>query len=247
MQKTIKVRKSEIVFTIIVMFLAGFMAGTQCGSRSQEEVRQPELGGEVVVSMALPAVDSEGNGVVGILYTTVKPGTGKILVDTSRVLNYIDTQLSARTAATAASNYAKVNLSSVDIVYTIKVNASIIEGPSAGASMALSVLLALENMTADDIAITGTINADGSIGKVGSILEKGRVAKDNGAKMYMVPAGQSTIESTVRNTTCSRAGAMDVCKVNYISETINIGQYLGMEVHEVRNLHEAYQHFNRTV
>src|SRR3989338_2386621 len=246
MQKTIKVRKSEIVFTIIVMFLAGFMAGTQFGSRSQEQLRQPELGVEVVVSMALPAVDSEGNGVVGILYTTVKPGTGKILVDTSRVLNYIDTQLSARTAATAASNYAKVNLSSVDIVYTIRVNASIIEGPSAGASMALSVLLALENKTSDNIAITGTINPDWSIGKVGSILEKGLAAKENGTKIFLVPQGQSTAEKTTRNTTCSRFGQMDVCKVNYDAETIDISSYLGMEVHEVKDLHEAYQYFNRT-
>ena len=247
MPDKIKIKKSEITFAVIVVFISGFAAGTYFDQRAQEQLRHPDIGGEIVANMLLPAVDSEGNGVVGTLSTTVKPGTGKILVDASRVLNYLDIQLSARVAATAASNYAKVNLSNLDIIYTIKVNASIIEGPSAGASMALSVLLALENMTADDIAITGTINADGSIGKVGSILEKGRVAKDNGAKMYMVPAGQSTIESTVRNTTCSRAGAMDVCKVNYISETINIGQYLGMEVHEVRNLHEAYQHFNRTV
>src|SRR3989344_3838606 len=156
MAKTIKVKKSEIAFTIVVMFLVGFIAGMHFLPR-EVQLSQPNLDSEVVVSMALPAVDNEGNGVAGTLYTTVKPGTGKILVDTSKVLNYIDTQLSARTAASAAGNYAKVNLSSLDIIYTIKVNASIIEGPSAGASMALSVLLALENKTADGIVITGTI------------------------------------------------------------------------------------------
>src|SRR3989338_1473970 len=98
MEKTIKVKKSEIAFTIVVMFLVGFIAGMQFRPR-EVQLSQPNLDSEVVVSMALPAVDNEGNGVAGTLYTTVKPGTGKILVDTSRVLNYIDTQLWARPAA----------------------------------------------------------------------------------------------------------------------------------------------------
>src|SRR3989338_8603786 len=98
MAKIMRVKKSEIAFTIIVMFLVGFIAGAQFMPR-EAPFSQPNLDGEVVVSMALPAVDNEGNGVVGTLYTTVKPGTGKILVDTSKVLNYIDTQLWARPAA----------------------------------------------------------------------------------------------------------------------------------------------------
>ena len=245
MAKTIKVKKSEIAFTIAVMFLVGFIAGMQFVPR-EVQLNQPNLDGEVVVSMTLPAVDNEGNGVAGTLYTTVKPGTGKILVDTSRVLNYIDTQLSARTAAKAASNYAKVDLNGLDIIYVIKVNASIIEGPSAGASMALSVLLALENKTSGNITITGTISPDGTIGKVGSILEKGLAAKANGARTFLVPKGQATAEKTTRNTTCSRLGSMDVCKVNYLAENINIESYLGIEVHEVANLEEAYRYFNQS-
>jgi len=222
MAKTIKVKKSEIAFTIAVMFLVGFIAGMQFVPR-EVQLNQPNLDGEVVVSMTLPAV-----------------------VDTSRVLNYIDTQLSARTAAKAASNYAKVDLNGLDIIYVIKVNASIIEGPSAGASMALSVLLALENKTSGNITITGTISPDGTIGKVGSILEKGLAAKANGARTFLVPKGQATAEKTTRNTTCSRLGSMDVCKVNYLAENINIESYLGIEVHEVANLEEAYRYFNQS-
>src|SRR3989344_5859168 len=181
MTNHIKMRKLDLGFALVAFLMLGVLIGVQIVPKSSGQLAQPNLEGEVIITMPLPAVDSDGNGVVGTLYTTVKPGSGRIFVDTSRVLNYLDTQLSARTAAAAASNYAKVNLSRLDITYAIRVNASIIEGPSAGASMAVSVLLALENRTSDSIAMTGTINPDGTIGKVGAVLEKGRVAKENGA------------------------------------------------------------------
>ncbi|MBI4174608.1 MAG: hypothetical protein HY517_03100 [Candidatus Aenigmarchaeota archaeon] len=246
MTNQIKIKKFDLGFALLVFLMLGVLIGVQVTPRFSEQFIQPDIGGEVVITMPLPAVDSEGNGVVGTLFTTVKPGSGRIFVDTSRVLNYLDTQLSARTAATAASNYARVNLSSLDITYAIRVNASIIEGPSAGASMAVSVLLALENRTSDSIAMTGTINPDGSIGRVGAILEKGLVAKESGATVYLVPEGQAKAERTIRNTTCSKFGSMDICRVRYEAEIIDLGSFLGIEVHEVRDIGEAFQFFNRT-
>ena len=167
----ISLAKNDIVFALVVVFLLGFWAGINFAPQHQQNAINLE--DERVVKLSLPAVDNEGNGVVGVLSTSVKPGNGKILLDTSKVLNYIDTQLSGRVAASAAANYAKVSLNNIDVVYTIDVNASLIEGPSAGAAMSVSVLLALENKTAmQNIAITGTINPDGSIGKVGAVFEK---------------------------------------------------------------------------
>lgn len=244
----VKIKRGDFGFVIVVTFIVGFIAGVYLAPQNlQQPYKQPDLSGEVVVTMGLPAVDSEGNGVMGILYTTVKPGTGKILVDTSRVLNYLDTQLSGRIAATSASNYAKVNLSNLDIIYTIKVNASIIEGPSAGASMALSVLLALDNRTSDNIMITGTINLDGTIGRVGSVFEKARSAKESGADVFLVPSGQSTADKTTRSTVCNKVGPIEMCRINYNTERVNIGEHLGLGVYEVRDLAEAYEYFiNRT-
>lgn len=238
-----KIKKHELVFALAVAFLVGFAASDIVSSISQQQYAQPEVGEERTVAMLLPAVDSEGTGVIGTLYTTVKPGSGKILLDTSRILNYLDTQLSGRIAAKAASDYAKVNLSGMDITYTIKVNASLIEGPSAGSAMAVSVLLALENKTADNITMTGTINPDGTIGVVGSVLEKARVAKANGAVLFLVPKGQSTAEETVRARTCNRVNGAEVCRITYTAQTINISSALGIEVKEVRNIGEAYGYF----
>lgn len=241
----VKIKQYELAFIIAVAFAAGFVASNIAGTGQQ--LAQPEIGEERTVAMLLPAVDSEGSGVVGVLYTTVKPGTGKILLDTSKILNYLDTQLSGRIAAKAAGDYAKINLSNVDITYTIKVNASLIEGPSAGSAMAVSVLLALENRTADNITMTGTINPDGTIGPVGSVLEKARVAKENGATLFLVPRGQSVAEETSRTRVCNRMNGAEVCRINYVAQKINIGQFLGMEVREVGNIGDAYEFFTNFV
>ncbi len=243
MLKKIRIAKADLAFIGIVIFLAGFIAGVTLAPTPTYRNAPAD---ERVVRMILPAVDSEGNGVIATLYTTVRPGTGKILLDTSNVLNYIDTQLSSRTAAEAASEYARVNLSTIDIIYTIKVNASIIEGPSAGAAMALSVLLALDNRTADGIAITGTINPDGSIGAVGAVLQKTRAAKQYGTRIMLVPKGQSSEDESSRTKSCTKRGFFDVCKIDYISRPVNISSALDIIVREVGNIGEAYSFFNQT-
>lgn len=239
--KKISILKQDFAFVVITIFLIGFAAGVQLAPQNLQKPATIE--GERIVRMMLPAVDSEGNGVVGILSTSVKSGTGKILVDASKVLNFPDTQLSARTAVLAAANYKKVTLDSVDVVYTIDVNASIIEGPSAGSAMAVSVLLALENRTSDGIAMTGTINPDGSIGKIGAVYEKALAAKENGATLFLVPVGQSLTDITNRTRVCETRGGYQVCKINYNTKAINIGEELNMTVREVANIGDAYQYF----
>ena len=239
--KKITLVRHDLVFIILFVFLVGFIGGLQLAPQNFQKPANITEGR--IIRMILPAVDSEGNGVVGILSTTVKPGTGKILVDTSKVLNYLDTQLSARTAASVASNYEKMDLGNIDITYTIDVNASIIEGPSAGAAMAISVLLALENKTPGDTTITGTINPDGSIGRIGAVYEKAVAAKENGATIFLVPTGQSTAEITNRTRTCEMRGSYQLCKINYSTRAVNIGEELNITVREVANIKEAYKYF----
>lgn len=240
----VRMARGDIVFIAVVMLLVGVILGTSFAPKSsQEGTKYAELQEERAVSMIMPAVDSEGNGVAGTLFTTVKPGSGKILLDTSSVLNYLDTQLSGRIAARAAGSYAKINLSNIDIIYTIRVNASIVEGPSAGASMAIAVLLALNNATDGNIAMTGTINPDGTIGQVGSIIEKAAAAKQHGASLFLVPKGQSQAEQTKREKVCNNVGSLKVCKINYNKQAIDIGPHVGIEVREVANIEEAYSYF----
>ena len=195
--------------------------------------------------MLIAAVDNSGNGVAGKLITTVKPGTGLILVNINDVFAQADTQLSAKTAAKAASNYSSVDLSGLDIIYSIKVNASVVEGPSAGASMAMSVLASLENKTLDPtVAITGTIDERGNVGTIGGVLEKAAAARNSGISTFLVPVGQGSEEGSAKRVKeCRTINGVERCRITYIAGKRSIGTGLNITIIEVRNIAEASKYF----
>jgi uncharacterized protein len=66
-----------------------------------------------------------------------------------------------------------------------------VDGPSAGALMTVGVLAAVRGDTPRaDVAMTGTINPDGTIGPVGGIPHKIQGAADAGMKVVCIPAGK---------------------------------------------------------
>ncbi len=102
-----------------------------------------------------------------------------------------------------------------------------IDGPSAGAYMTAGVLAALRGDTMrKDVAMTGTINPDGTIGPVGGIPHKIEGAAKQGAKLILVPAGQRY--------------DMDTNK-NELVDVVEVGKKLGVEVREVSTIFEAYE------
>lgn len=244
--KPIKIGKTEMVFVVIVVFLIGFIAGIEFVPKTYNEeiiYRGAEIGSEKIVEMGIPAVDSFGNGVVGSLFTTVRPGSGLVLVNINDVLAQYDTQYSGRVAAKVAGDYTKINMSTLDIIYNIKVNATIIEGPSAGASMAASIILAMKNKTANNVMITGTIEENGSIGIVGSVYEKAIAAKYANATLFLVPEGQSKQYSYKRDRSCQNYGSIELCTIRYIAENMSITESINMTVKEVKNISEAMNYF----
>jgi uncharacterized protein len=102
-----------------------------------------------------------------------------------------------------------------------------IDGPSAGALKTIA-LIALQN--GDEIletaTMTGTINATGTIGPVGGIPEKIEGAAEAGIEKVLVPLGQ-------RNTPNLAGEQVDV---------VRHGDRLGVEVVEVGDIYEAYEH-----
>ena len=102
-----------------------------------------------------------------------------------------------------------------------------IDGPSAGAYMTAGVLAALRgDPMRKDVAMTGTINPDGTIGPVGGIPHKIEGAAKHGAKLILVPAGQRY--------------DMDTNK-NELVDVVEVGKKLGVEVREVSTIFEAYE------
>lgn len=102
-----------------------------------------------------------------------------------------------------------------------------IDGPSAGTYMTVGVLAALlGDSLRGDVAMTGTINPDGTIGPVGGIPQKIQGAAAAGARLVLVPAGQRY--------------AYDVNRQQLV-DVVEVGKDLGVDVQEVSTLFEAYE------
>ncbi len=145
------------ILLIVYIFITNIMTSTETRiekkSYTEEFAFEPEqilyVNDSSITTIRVPAVDKNGNGVIATLSVDAKPGIGRTLVDINQILFWADTQDSIRTAKTVAQNVTGIDLSKYDIIYSIQANASVIEGPSAGAAMAIATILELENRTFD--------------------------------------------------------------------------------------------------
>jgi len=197
-----------------------------------------------IAEISLAAVDQEGNGVITPLTVELRPGNGKLLTNIEKLLFWIDTQYSIQIARDVAENLTQVNTSDYDLIYSIKTNATLIGGPSAGASLTVATIAALENKTLrKDVMMTGTINPGGTIGEVGGILEKAKAAKELGAELFIVPSGQGTQTYLKPEEKCTKRFGFIFCETTYERVTINIGEDVGISVIEVENIEDAVKYF----
>ena len=192
----------------------------------------------------LPAVDQKGNGVMTKLKVKAIPGTGKVLVDINQLLFWIDTQQSIQIAKLVAQKITGKDLSKYDLFYSIETNASLIEGPSAGAGITIATIAAIQNRTLNrSVMITGTILPDGSIGSVGGIQAKARAAKQFGAKLFLVPEGQGTQVNYIPVKSCRTVGYVTFCEITYKLKEVSISKDVGIEVKEISNIEDALNYF----
>lgn len=196
------------------------------------------------VYLKIPAVDNDGNGVVTKLKVEAKPGEGRTLVNIDHLLFWVDTQHSIRLAKKVAENVTGVDLSNIDLFYAIETNASVIEGPSAGAAITVATIAVIENKSINEsVMITGTINSDGSIGPVGEVLAKAKAAKDVGATLFLVPLGQAAQTYYEPVQTCQKFGFITYCTTEYKPKKVDVGKEAGIEVKEVSGIKEALNYF----
>jgi len=192
----------------------------------------------------LVAVDQNGNGVATPLTVEIIPGDGKVLTNIEKLLFWVDTQYSIQTARDVAKNITKINTDDYDLIYSIKTNATLVGGPSAGAALTVATVAALKNKTLkNDIIITGTVGPDGTIGEVGGILEKAKAAKDVGIKVFLVPLGQGEQTYLKPKETCVKRAGFIFCETTYEQITVNIGDDVGISVIEVKTIDEALKYF----
>jgi uncharacterized protein len=165
-------------------------------------------GATAQVDVPVLAVAQTRQGDVGIAYTAtveVLPGHGVVYVATEPATE-TDTQGSATTAAREAAAEAGVPFAAHDYLVHFTSDAELVGGPSAGAAMALAFYVALHDLAdpahkvsiAPKVAMTGTIEDDGSIGLIGGAIAKAHAVADSGRSTFLVPRGQTGEQTQTR-------------------------------------------------
>jgi hypothetical protein len=154
------------------------------------------------VRFAVVGVDNRGRGSVIPLYVTVKAGSGRVFLDVADILFDETLQASAQTAVMVARYHTRVDMSDKDVNIVIKPETEgvvyTIGGGSGGAAMTVAVIAALKGVNlSDEVLVTGTIRADGSIGRIGEVEVKAEAARDYGADLFLVPSGQNVSVSGI--------------------------------------------------
>jgi uncharacterized protein len=243
MRRKFSVRPFDVFLLIVIGLMAGILISNGIEIAQTNAKVLPYAG--YTVSMSVPAVDNAGHGVATSLTVETKKGTGKTLANIDVLLFWVDTQQSIQTAKSAAKEITGVNTDSIDLIYAIDAgNTSLVGGPSAGAALTIATIGALKGkQPSHDVMITGTINDDDSIGPVGGVLEKAKAAKAVGAKLFLVPVGESTDTVVEPQENCTKESGFVYCEKTYNKRVVNIGEEVGIEVKEVSDVRQAVPYF----
>ncbi|RLF75604.1 ATP-dependent protease, partial [Thermococci archaeon] len=174
---------------------------------------------------------------------TVAPGNGHVYVETWPLAE-VDMQASARLAAQIAGKVLDVDMNKYDVFIQVKSDAPIIGGPSAGGTMTVGIIAALEGWEVrKDVMMTGMINPDGSIGPVGGILEKASAAYSVGSKLFLIPEGQRI--QIIQTTEQKQIGP--ITQITSKAERVDVVEYArerwGLEVKEIKDIYDAVYYF----
>ena len=177
------------------------------------------------------AVTDDHKGMAADLLMYTIPGNGKAAFITSNSLVGKDTQTTGNIALQIAQKKTGVKITTEDIIFDIRANASEVDGPSAGAAMTLLAYSMLsEKPLSGEVALTGTISTDGSVGMVGGVGAKAQAASKAGVKLFMIPTGE----------------AISDIEENGKFDTVNLLEYgpknLDMKIIEVSNIDQTIKY-----
>ena len=198
---------------------------------------------KAVASRSWPFTSNNYEGVITNLTLEIIAGRGRVLVSTEPLRGEVfqDTAILAKETAEKISGKS---LSNYDLIFSISAPAEIpgVDGPSAGAAMCLLALSIIDYQTIrSDIALTGTIKPDGTIGAIGGLAEKAQAALDAGSTVFYVPGENAQMiiyekeETTLWGRVYTRLVPVQVPTEEYIETNI------GIEVEIVNNIGDLIQ------
>lgn len=162
-------------------------------------------------------VDENEVGHVIPLEVIIKEGNGNLFLNVANVLVDESMQSSAQTAIRIAREITRTSLFDKDILINVKSPVQegglTISGGSAGGAIAIAAIAAMKGTPPlEDVLMTGTVREDHSIGKIGAPRAKGIAARENGAKLFLVPPGQKGEVGDI---------GIEVMEVRTIEEALN--------------------------
>ena len=124
-----------------------------------------------------------------------EPGAAATLtaLDPDGQLRDVTVTLAERDGVTLLGVLVTTHVEFEELPIDVTLNIENIGGPSAGLAFTLSVIDALtpEPLTGDlDIAATGTIHHDGTVGPIGGVPQKSHAVVRAGTDLFLVPASQ---------------------------------------------------------
>ena len=166
-------------------------------------------------------MDSTGKGMMTSTSARLVDGASGVFLDI-KPFSSVETQQSAETAALLASRKSGASLSGKAVLFSVDANAEIIDGPSGGIGFSL---LAYAELTGKrirgDLAATGTIEQDGSVGKIGGAPQKLDAVREAGLHVFLIPLGQS-FEEGVDLVQLGEQGRVQVIEVANFDEAAAI-------------------------
>jgi predicted S18 family serine protease len=199
--------------------------------------------------MPIVAVSNDKEGMVNKMELKLIPGNNDILINTNPYLEP-DVQYAVKTAVKYAISRTPNYQNDKDFIFDFDAaKVQLIGGESAGAAATILVIADLENKRIKkDAVITGTINPDGTIGKVGSVLEKTKAVSDAGYKYFLVPEGQSNLTYYERQLQRQSTDfGFDILESKYVPKTLNLAKAAkdawGLNVVEVKTIDQALPYF----
>jgi predicted S18 family serine protease len=164
------------------------------------------------------------NGSVMNISVTIQPGRGRVLVNTAPLMGIVF-QDAAVTAAHVAGNRTRLDLNGTDVIFSIEADreVSAVDGSSAGTLMTLLAIAALEHRDIDPaVTLTGTIDKDGHVGKIGGVVEKATAAREHGITRFLIPRENSALTVYDRQTVLYRGFEL----VDYAPRNVEAKPYL---------------------
>lgn len=217
-------RIRAVLAATLVAMLAGCVA-LPIGGQTPDEGEGGFAAREVTVPILLVRGDAGSIGEESIRVTPSADGTLSIDVSEDEVGGFGDSfQAAAWNSVVIATFLGGVDLANN---YSFELRGRI-DGPSAGGITTVALLSLIHGTSIQPgIAMTGTITPTGTIGPVGGVPEKvAAVIADGGYERVLIPLGS-------RNSVDTSGAMVDV---------VRLGSAAGVEVIEVGDVAEAYEH-----